>query len=342
MGKTREKGAGVRRGTSLVLGLLLALALVATSGSVRAAEGGKDYKITILGGSAGGVWSVITEGVAESIRRGLPGAQITTEPGKDGPNQVMVAQGKVQFAVTYDSTNYAAVAGKTPYKSELPNLRTVAILNPTGAFQFFIDKKTGIKSFEEIAEKKYPLRVGANRKGTLMHLSGEAVLAAYGAPYDQIEKWGGKIHYVPSNQSMDLWDAGQLDATQEVAQFPISKFLEHATKHDLRLLPIDDPAKLEALSKELGMSPFTIPAHTYPFQDEDCRTLNTKLILLSSADVPDQLVYDVVKSMNESLDYLHKVHANLKDMTPEIMANGAMVALHPGAAKYYREIGAVK
>lgn len=333
------------RSRSLVNGILaalccvLALSLLLTPDQVLAA--GKDYKITILGGSAGGLWSVITEGVAESIRRSIPDAQITTEPGKDGPNQVMISKNEVQFAVTHDATNYAALKGLEPYKQGLANVRTAAVLNPTATFQFIIDEKTGITKFSDIAEKKYPLRVGANRRGTLMQISGQRVLEAYGATYENLEKWGGNIQYIPSAQAVDLWDAGQLDAAQEVAQFPSSRYLEHGKKHKLRMLPLDKE-KLPELGKILGMTPFTIPAKSYPWQKEDILTLNTKLILLTSADQPDELIYDVVKAMHQSMDYLHKVHANLKDLTPEIMANDVMVELHPGAAKYYKEIGAIK
>ena len=326
-------------GITLVFCGILAFTLLLSPGSVSAA--GKGYKITILGGSAGGLWSVITEGVAESIRRSIPDAQITTEPGKDGPNQVMISKNEVQFAVTHDATNYAAAKGINPYKNALTNVRTAAVLNPTATFQFIIDEKTGITKFSDIAAKKYGLKVGANRRGTLMQISGQAVLEAYGASYKNLEKWGGKIQYIPSRQAVDLWDAGQLDAAQEVAQFPSSRYLEHGKKHKLRMLPIDKE-KLPELGKILGMTPFTIPANTYPWQKEDILTLNTKLILLTSADQPDELVYDVVKAMHQSMDYLHKVHANLKDLTPEIMANDVMVDLHPGAAKYYREIGALK
>ncbi|MHB8763828.1 MAG: TAXI family TRAP transporter solute-binding subunit [Deferrisomatales bacterium] len=326
-------------GTALtVLGVAAAVAL---GGASPAAAAGQDYKITIVGGSAGGVWSVITEGVAESIRRALPEARVTTEPGKDGPNQVMVSKGEVQLAVTYDATNYAGVHGLVPYKDKLANLRTVAVLNPISCFQFFVDQKTGLTSFKDIAAKKYPLKVGANRKGTLMHLSGEAVLAAYGAPYDKLEGWGGKIQYVPNTQALDLWDAGQLDAAQEVAQFPASQYLEHGKKHNLRLLCLDED-KVAELSKTLGMAPFTMPANSYAYQPEACRTLNTKLTLLTSADQPEQLVYDVVKAMNQSLAYLQSVHANLRELTPQVMSHDVMVDLHPGAARYYREVGALR
>ncbi|MBU2498706.1 MAG: TRAP transporter substrate-binding protein, partial [Proteobacteria bacterium] len=155
MKKRLEKRRSVCCSAVLVLGILMLAGLFLVPGQGLAA--GKAYKITILGGSAGGVWSVMTEGVAESIRRALPDARITTEPGKDGPNQVMVSKKEVEIAVTNEGTSYAAVNGLDPYKSKLPNIRTLAVLNPTSPFQFFIDEKTGMKSFQEIKDRKFPL-----------------------------------------------------------------------------------------------------------------------------------------------------------------------------------------
>jgi TRAP transporter TAXI family solute receptor len=323
----------------MVLAILILGSLFLIPGHGLAA--GKDYKITILGGSAGGVWSVMTEGVAESIRRSLPDARITTEPGKDGPNQVMISKNEVQIAVTNEGTSYAAVHGLEPYKSKLSNLRTLVVLNPTSPFQFFIDEKTGIKSFSDIKEKKYPLRIGLNRRGTLMELAGKVVMEHYGITYKDIEQWGGKLHFVASAQAVDLWDAGQLDATSEVMQFPASRYLEHGMKHKLRMLPVTED-KIPGLCKALGMTPFTIPANAYAYQKEAYRTINTKLTLITSAEQPVEMIYDLVKAMHTNLDYLHKVHANLRDLTPEIMAKDVLIDLHPGAIKYFREIGAIK
>jgi TRAP transporter TAXI family solute receptor len=325
-----------------VLALLGAFVVMNLCLGLGQAQGaGKPYKITILGGSAGGVWSVMTEGVAESIRRGMPEARITTEPGKDGPNQVKISNNEVELAVTNEGTSYAAAHGMEPYKKKLANIRTVAVLNPTSPFQFFIDEKAGVKSFQEIKEKKFPLRVGMNQRGTLMELAGKAVIEAYGITYGDIEKWGGKPQFIPSAQSVDLWDAGQLDAASEVMQYPASRYVEHATKHKLRMLPLTED-KIPGLCKALGMTPFTIPANTYSFQKESYRTINTKLVLITSVEQPEDMIYALVKAIHKSLDYLHKVHANLRDLSPAIMTEGVLVEMHPGAAKYFREIGAIK
>ncbi len=332
------KGTRSLKWVALLLGLL-GLSLFTIPGQGQAA--GKTYKITILGGSAGGMWSVMTEGVAESIRRSLPDSRVTTEPGKDGPNQVMVSKKQVEFAVTNESTSYAAVEGSAPYKEKYPKIRTVAVLNPTSPFQFFIDQKTGITSFLELKEKRYPLRIGVNQKGSLMQICGEIVLGAYGITFEDIVKWGGKIHYIRARQALDLWDAGQLDATSEVMQFPASAYIEHSQKHKLLMLPVTQD-RVAGLSKLLGMPPFTIPANAYPFQKEAYSTINTKLTLISSVEQPVEMVYDVVKAMYTNLDYLHKVHANLRGLTGEIMAREPTVELHPGAIKFYREIGVIK
>jgi len=180
-----------------------------------------NYQVTILGGSAGGMWSVITEGVAESIRRGLPGgSRITTEPGKDGPNQTMVNTGEVELAVGYEATALAAINAREPYRDKHDNLMGVAVLSPIMPFQFFIDNKSGITSFNELADKKYPLKLSANKNGSMMEIVTRKVLEAHGASYDNIKKWGGKVEFLPANEALATWDTGLLEAAGEVAQYP--------------------------------------------------------------------------------------------------------------------------
>jgi TRAP transporter TAXI family solute receptor len=124
-------------------------------------------------------------------------------------------------------------------------------------------------------------------------------------------------------------------------QFPSSKYIELCMKHELRMLPVDED-KIPGICKALGMTPFTIPANTYSFQKEAYRTVNTKLILITSAEQPEEMIYELVKAMHANLDYLQKVHANLRGLTPQIMAGDVLIDLHPGAKKFFREIGVIK
>ena len=226
--------------------------------------------------------------------------------------------------------------GETLRRS-MPNLRLVAVMNPINALQFFVDAKTGAKSIQDIKDKKIPLRITVNRQGTLIDVATEELLKTYGITYSDIAKWGGKVHKIPGPEATDLWDAGQMDAIVEVSQFPTSRFYELGQKHDLIMLPID-PANQEKLNKELGTSSLTIPAGTYSFQKEDCPTVSSQLLLITSADQPDEVITGVLKAMTANIDYLHSVHANLRDLSPETMSANTSIPMHPAAEKFFREL----
>ncbi|WP_418765031.1 TAXI family TRAP transporter solute-binding subunit [Mailhella sp.] len=296
-----------------------------------------NHDITIVGGGAGGLWAIITEGVGETVRRSFEGARVTTEPGKDGPNQIMVNRGDVQFGIASDTLTLRGLKGEKPFKGKLDNLRLVAVISSTQAVQFFVDDKTGIKSTADIREKKYPLKITVNRQGSVVDLLSERVLELNGSSYKDITGWGGKICKIPGPESMDLWDAGQMDAIIEVTQFPLSRFLELGQKHDLSLLSLDDKT-IETLNKEMGTTSITIPAGTYPFQKEDCQTVATQLLLITNADTPDEMVEGVLNSLIKNIDYLRTVHACLKDMSPERMSANDVIPFHPAAQRFYSNL----
>jgi hypothetical protein len=210
-------------------------------------------------------------------------------------------------------------------------------MNPAQVVQYFVDEKTGITRPSDVKDKKYPLKITVNRAGTVIDLLSEKILELYGASYKDIQNWGGKVNKIPGPEAMDLWDAGQMDAIIEVAQYPSSRFFELGQKHGLRLLALDDDI-IEKLNKEMGTTSITIPAGTYPFQKEDCKSVTTQLLLITSADTPDELVEGVLSSMVKNIDYLRTVHANLKDLTPERMAANTSIPMHPAAERFYKNL----
>ena len=314
-------------------GILFITFLIARPGIAAAA----DKDMTIVGGGSGGLWAIITEGVGETVRRSFDGARVTTEPGKDGPNQMMINKGDVEFGIGSDVLTMRGLNGDKPFKGKQDKLRLVAVISPSQAAQFFVDNKTGIKSTSDISEKKYPLNITVNRQGSVIELLSQELLNEINASYDDIAKWGGKVHKIPGPESMDLWDAGNMDAIIEVSQFPSSRFVELGQKHDLTLLPLDQKT-IDALVKNLGATPAKIPAGTYPFQKDDVDTVNTQLLLLTNEDTPDELVEGVLSSMVKNIDYLRNVHSALKDMSPETMQANDKIPVHPAAEKFYKNL----
>ena len=142
---------------SLACALALAGMMAFGPGVRQAALAADTRNLTILGGGSGGLWAIISEGVGETLRRSMPNVRVTTEPGKDGPNQVMTSRGEVQFALATDVLTLKAIKGEAPFKGrKLDNLRLVAVMNPINALQFFVDAKTGPSPFRTSRTRRFP------------------------------------------------------------------------------------------------------------------------------------------------------------------------------------------
>ena len=88
---------------------------------------------------------------------------------------------------------------------------------------------------------------------------------------------------------------------------------------------------------------YTIPAKTYPNQDKDVQTSAIKMVMFCRHDLSEDTVYQLTKSFWEHIDELGKAQKNLKGLKPaDAVKDIANLPLHPGAAKYYKEIGVIK
>lgn len=315
-------------------------------GNIDASQGSGEnsspWKVTILGGSVGGVWSAITEGVAESVRRNAPsGSNITAEPGKDGPNSVMAANKEAELALSYSPTAYTALKGIDPYKEAYPGVRAVAVLNPNSTFHFLVLKNTGLTSIEDLKAKKFPLSISVNKQGSTMELASKAALNAYGISYQDIESWGGKVYYLSTAETMEAIDNGMVQAHSITGEHPVSLFVEASIRREFHLLPISSEA-INKVNQALGTRAGVIPGGTYSFTPEDIPTFAASLLLVTGADQSEDFIYNVTKALNDNLDYLRSVHAILKDINLKTMADTSPIPLHPGAEKYYKEMGVLK
>ncbi len=294
-------------------------------------------KITVVGGTLGGGWSAITEGVVNAIRREMPDFAITSEPGHDGANAVLVNSGRVQFGLIHSGVGRLAIAGEYPYQQKLENIRGVSFIYSDSAFHFLVNEKLGISSIDEIRERKYPLHLSVIYRGSLMEIASKAALEAYGMSYQDIESWGGKIFFLPLRTSLAMMQDGRIDAISVTVQFPQTSITEASLRQDLRILPLTEQA-IEYANTKLGTYRSKIPAGTYSFVKTDIPTFSDTCVLIANAGVEEERVYEVIEAIFKNLDYLHKVHRALSTLTPSDMPR-VNVPLHPGAQRFYREKG---
>ena len=294
--------------------------------------------MTLVGASPGGAWSAIGEAITDELRRGLPGTAFTLEPGQDGANAAVVQSGKAELGLVHSSIALAALDGSLPFDEPLPDLRAIMLIYADAPFHFVVDRRSGLESFEQIREERVPLRVSVNTRGSLMELATRTVLEAYGVGYDDIRDAGGAILFYPFTPSYEAMQRGRLDAIGATVQVPSSHAVAASRNLDLELLPLS-PEAIACANERLGTDTATILAAAYPFTDRDTPTFAGRVILIVHRDLPDDQVYALTRLLHDRLEQLRRAHRSLQNLTPATMPQVGGVPLHPGAARFYREIG---
>lgn len=301
-------------------------------------EDNTNITTTIVGGRVGGAWSVFTEGIAESIRREVEDSYITVEPGSIIENPIMVASGKVPYGISYSMTAFAAFIGNEPYHKAFEDIRALCVVIPANYYQFLVTADSPVESIDELIENKIGIRLAVDQQGSIGELITREIFASNGVTFDDLENWGGSVNYLSGSKTFEMMSDGRIDATGDAESAPSSNILEASTTLDLKLLSLDQKT-IEALEYELGVKANKIPAGTYEFQQEDIDTVSTPAILIVHKDVPDEEVYTVAKSIYNNLEYLHTVHEEFKNLSPENMVNVGEIPLHPGAKQFFKEVG---
>ena len=310
--------------------------IAAACGSVSAGELPK-FDISICGGSIGGAWAAIGEGVGEVIRRSYPGSNTAYEVGQEAANVVLVSTGRVKLGVGHSQTLKLAMDGIEAFTGrKMENLRGICVLYGDAVEQFFVKSDTGITSFEDIKNKKYPLKVNFNTKDSFMELIGKKTLEAYGVTYENLIEWGGSVDFMAMNPSLDLMRDGRLEAYMNLIQIPSSQVVDLATNMKLTMLPVSKEVQ-DKINSEYGTYSSVIPKDAYSFLTEDVPTVAASLILFASDELPDEEAYAVVKSVYDNFDYFKSIHSSLQDLSFEDLSNTFPAPLHPGAKKFYDE-----
>ena len=132
---------------------------------------------------------------------------------------------------------------------------------------------------------------------------------------------------------------GHIDAACNVLAVPASSIIEMTTSMKLSYINIDDDILAAIQADAPYFTRKVIPAGTYPDQTEDCNTITCKAVLYCRADMDEETVYKITKAFYESGDEIAAAHATGKEVQLEGCLDGVTTPIHPGAAKYFKEMG---
>jgi uncharacterized protein len=301
-------------------------------------------RIIITMGPMGGTMYPVGAAIAEMITQNIPNTTATVTVGGSITNIELVHKGERQMGHTTAELVRAAMSGGIePFTEHRNNIRTLAKIQ-TQYFQLGILNKVGIRSWEEIKEKKYPLKLCANPRGNVSELVLRRVLKEYGITYDDIKAWGGKVHFVSASDAVSLIQDGHGEAIIMFTSLPAPSFTEISLNRPLHVLPIKEEI-VAKLSSQYGYTRAVVPAGIYKGQEKDSPTVSAGIILVINAGIPEPVVYQITKLINspEGRKKIGAIHADIgKEFTLEKAAQDLGGPLHPGAERYYREAGVLK
>ncbi len=275
-----------------------------------------------LGAGIANVWNTKLENVNARVQASNGGLQ--------NLNLLKSKDAQVSFAVS--SIAYEAVHGLKGFKDRAyGDLRVLAGLyyNPN---QVVASRESGVNSLADFKGRRFaPGSAGGTTEG-----ESRTHFTAVGLTYpDDL-----KLQRVGFTESIDLMRNKQLDGAWIMAGIPTAAVTEMCATAGGKVVSMDD-ALIGRLQQEYPWySKFTIPAGTYDGQDQDVTTTAVKMLLLTDASLPEDLVYNLTKTLWENLDEVRKAHAVMKTVTPDMAVKDLSgLPLHPGAEKYYREVG---
>ncbi len=308
--------------------VLVAASLALAVASAPAAKA--DEFINVLTGGTSGVYYPLGTALSKIYADNIEGVRTQVQSTKASVENVnLLQQGRGEIAFALGDTVKAAWEGDETagFKGKLDKLRGIAAIYPNYV-QVVASKDSGITTFEDLKGKS--LSVGAPASGT--ELNARRIFGAMGMSYDDL----GQTEYLPFGESVELMKNRQLDATLQSAGLGVASIKDLAAS-----IPITMVAVPAAVAETLG-APFiarVIPAGTYEGQTEDVPTLAITNILVTHADVSDEMAYQMTKQLFEHLDEMVATHAAAKAISAENGPKGIPVPLHPGAERYYKEMG---
>jgi len=243
-----------------------------------------------------------------------------------------IMEGELQFGVAQSDWQYHAYNGTMPDKVKpFKGLRAIFSAHPE-PFQILVGKKSKIKNWDSLKGKKVNIgNPGSGQRGTF-----EVLMEAHGV---DTTYFSGASELGSSEQSGALCD-GKIDAYGYTVGVPNSGVRQATDGCGASIINL----QTDAVKKLVADNPFyawaTIPKGTYKTSKKDVTTFGVMASVVTSAEVPDELVYNVVKAVFENLEDFKKQHKAFADLDPKKMiVDGISAPLHPGAIKYYKEKG---
>jgi hypothetical protein len=319
-----------------VLGIVFAALVVSAIVCSPAAAVSKEV-IPIYTPGSGGTAYFLGGAITTVINKYVPEVQMIVE-GTGGSAATIKfideKKGKKQaaFGISDSKLLYLAYAGKSPFTKAYRDLRAITFLYGSG-LNLIVYKNSPIKTYYDLKGKKVAL--GAAGSGT-SEISMQ-LLAAHGLTKDMYRPlWLGYKEVVEGLQD------GSIHAGFISGAHPIPAIKELSARREIRVIPVDGKVLKKVLAENPYLYSETLKPGSYRGVDQDTPIIVFGTPLETHSGVSSELVYKITKVLFEHRDELIEIHPIAKEMSRENVAKTIMFPFHPGAEKYFKEVGIFK
>ncbi len=291
------------------------------------------HEITIGTGGKTGVYYVVGQLICRFINLETKKSRLKcSAPATDGSiaNLYAIARGELAFGIVQSDWQHHAFHGAAKFKGNAnPKLRAVFSLHAE-PFTVVARRQSGIQALDDLVGKRVNIgNPGSGQRGTM-----EVLMALKG--------WGPKTFAaaleLPAAEQAKALLAGLTDAIVYTVGHPNQSIQQATADGKSIMIPVVGPN----IDKLVASRPYyawaRVPARMYKGIDKEVPTFGVRSILITSNETPDEVVYQVVRSVLENIERIKKLHPALRELAEKEMARFAItIPMHRGAQRYFKE-----
>lgn len=294
----------------------------------------ESFYLNIATGGTAGTYFPLGGAFAEIWNANIPGANVTAQStGASTANINLLFDKKIEIAMVQNDIAWYAYNGEAMFDGQkFDNLRGMAILYNEPMQMITIDPS--VKTLADLKGKR--VSVGAIGSGN--EANARQIIAAAGLDFEKdIDP-----RFLPYSETISGMKDKQIDVAIFTTGMPNAGIQELGLQSDLIVVPFDAAVTAKLMADYPYFTELTMPANTYKGQTVDVPTITVKAMLVVSADMTDELAYELTKQIYENHDRVKAAHTVGQFITKENALKGMPIPLHPGSEKYFKEIGIAK
>lgn len=317
--------------------LLSALCLLVAISIPVSSQAKKDIgikTITVVSGPVGGSWYPIGAKLGEIFETEF-NLKATVDIGGSAQNVRRVNAGRdadVGLASAPEAWN--AYNGFPPFKKKHTNYAIMGNIAPY-TYQVLVREGTGITSWQDLKDK----RISPGKAGLGGEILTRHILEEVGLSYDKIRSAGGAIEFRDYRSAIEAMKDGNLDTVHITMPYPIPLYQEYFLTNKGYILPLKETLRTKIVDKYPVYSPAELPAEIYKGQKSAIPTIAYWTTFIVRADLPASVVYELTKALYKHEDEIRGLMPALKPFGLKKALEWKKIPVHPGAKKYFQEVG---